>query len=135
MGSADSVGWQLCVLLAERGVIVFGANSLGSVFKQASWSIVPNELSEAFTYAYNGIRAALFGLFKKGGVRLCERVSACNFCEQLRDIQESQEVANVLNIVSNPHEEFPVKRAGADNATQWSSFAKLVCYVHATGES
>jgi hypothetical protein len=29
------------------------------------------------------------------------------------------------------HEELPVKRAGADNATQWSLVAKLVCYVHA----
>jgi hypothetical protein len=76
-------------------------------------------------------------------VRLCERGSACDFCEQLRNIQESQEVAKVLNIVSNPHEELPVKRAGADNITKWSSFptrilkhAKvLVCYVYATGES
>ncbi len=64
--------------------------------------MVPNESSEAFTYAYNDILAAFFGLFKKGGVRLCERVSACDFFVQLCDIQESQEVANVLNIVSNP---------------------------------
>ena len=83
-------------------MIVFGVNPLGSVFKQVSWSIVPNESSEAFTYAYNRIRAAFLGLFKKGAVRLCERGSACDFCEQLRDIQESQEVAKVPDIVSNP---------------------------------
>ncbi len=76
-------------------------------------------------------------------MRLCERVSVCDFCEQLRDIQESQEVAKVLNIVSNPHEELPEKRAGADKTTKWSSFATgilkqakvLVCSAHATGES
>ncbi len=97
---------------AEIGVIVFGINSLGSVFKQVSWSIVPNESSEAFAYAYNGIMAAFFGLFKEGAVRLCERGSACNFCGQLRDIPKSPEVVMVLNIVSNPKEELPVKRAG-----------------------
>jgi hypothetical protein len=72
-----------------------------------------------------------------------ERGSACNFCDQLRDIQESPEVAKVLNIVSNLHEEIPVKRAGADNTTKWSSFATRilkhakvqVCSAHATGES
>jgi hypothetical protein len=78
---------------AEIGVIVFGVNSLGSVFEQVSWSIVPNESSEAFTYAYNGIRAAFFA---QGAVRLCDQGSACDFCEQLRDIQESPEVAKVL---------------------------------------
>jgi hypothetical protein len=126
---------------AEIGVIVFGVNSLGSVFKQVSR--FPNESSEAFAYAYNGIRAAFFGLFKKGGVRLCERGSACDFCEQLRDIQDSLGVAKVLNMVSNPNEELPLKRAGTDNTTKWSSFAKrilkhvkvLVCYAHATGKS
>ncbi len=124
-------------------MIVFGVNSLGSVFKQVSWSIVPNESSEAFTYAYNGIRAAFFGLFKKGAVRLFEPGSACDFCEQLRDIQESPEVAKVLNIASNLHEELPVKRDGEDNTTKWSSFATrilkqakvLVCSAHATGDS
>ncbi len=98
---------------------------------------------KAFAYAYNGIWAAFFGLFKKGTERLCERGSACNFCELLRDIQESPEVVKVLNIVSNPNEELPVKRAETDNTTKWSSFAKrilkhakvLVCYAHATGES
>ncbi len=128
---------------AEIGVIVFGVNSLGSVFKLVSWSIVPNESSEAFTYAHNCIRAAFFGLFKKGAVRLCEQGSACDCCEQLRDIQESPEVAKVVNIVSNSHEELPVKRAGVDNTTKWSSFATrilkhakvLVCYANATGES
>ena len=99
-------------------MIVFGVNSLGSVFKQASWSIVPNESAEAFTYAYNGIRAAFFGLFT---VRLCEPGRACEFCEQLREIQESPKVAKVLNIASNPREELPVKRAGADHTTNEAS--------------
>ncbi len=151
LGSAIQSKWEVQIksdgsfafCSAEIGVIVFGVNSLGSVFKQVSWSIVPNESSEAFAYAYNGVRAAFFCLFKKGAVRLCERGSACNFGEQLRDIQESQEVAKVLNIVSDPYEELPVKRAGADNTTKWSSFTKrilkhakvLVCYAHATGES
>ena len=52
---------------AEIGVIVFGVNSLGSVFKKASWSIVPNESSEAFAYAYNGTRAAFFRSVQEGG--------------------------------------------------------------------
>jgi hypothetical protein len=58
------------------------------------------------------------------------------------DIQESQEVVKVLNIISNPKEELPVKRAGADNTSKWSSFAKRIlkharywCYAHETGES
>ncbi len=151
LGSAIQSEWELQIqsdgsfafCSAEIGMIVFGVNSLCSVFKQVSWSIVQNESSEAFTYAYNGIRAAFFGLFKTGAVQLCERGSACNFCEQLRDIQESPEVDKVLNIVSNPHEELPVKRAGADNTTKWSSFATqilkqakvLVCSAHVTGES
>jgi hypothetical protein len=149
MRTADSVELQIqldgsfAFCSAEIGVIVLGVNSLGSVFKQVSWSIIPNESSEAFVYAYNGIRAAFFGLFKKGAVRLCERGSACDFCNQLRDIRESPEVVKVLDIVSNPKDELPVKRAGADNTTKWSSFAKrilnhakvLVCYAYATDES
>ncbi len=47
--------------------------------------------------------------------------TACDFCEQLRDIQESTEVAKVLNIASNPREELPVKRAGADHTTNEAS--------------
>jgi hypothetical protein len=117
---------------------VFCVNSLGSVFKQVSWSIVPNESAEAFTYAYNGIRAA-----SRRGPCDSEPGSACDFCEQLHDIQESQEVAKVLNIASNPHEKLPLKRAGADNTTKWLSFATrilkqakvLVCAAHATGDS
>ena len=152
LGRAIQCEWELQIqsdgsfafCSADIGVIVFGVNSLGSVFKQVSFSIVPNESSDVFAFAYNGgIRAAFFGLFKKGAVRLCERGSACEFCAQLRDIQESPEVAKVLNIASNPHEELPVKKAGADNTTKWSSFATrilkqakvLVCYAHATGES
>jgi hypothetical protein len=51
LGSAIQYEWELqiqsdgsCAFCsAEIGVIVFGVNSLGSVFKQVSWSIVPNE--------------------------------------------------------------------------------------------
>ncbi len=64
---------------ADIGVIVFSVKSFGSVFKQVLWSIVPNKSSAAFTYAYNGIRAAFFGLLKKGALQLCEQGSACNF--------------------------------------------------------
>ncbi len=55
-GRAIQRGWELQIqsdgsfafCAAELSVIVFGVNSLGSVFKQVSWSIVPNESSEAF---------------------------------------------------------------------------------------
>ncbi len=68
LGRAIQSKWELQIqsdgsfafCSAEIGVIVFGVNSLGSVFKQVSWSIVPNESSDAFAYAYNGIRAAFF---------------------------------------------------------------------------
>ncbi len=60
-------------------MIVFGVNSLGNVFKQVSWSIVLNESSEAFAYAFNCICAAFFSLFKNGAARLCERGSESNF--------------------------------------------------------
>ena len=78
LGRAIQCEWELQIQLdgsfafcsAEIGVIVFGVNSLGSVFKQVSWSIVPNESSEAFTYAYNCIRAAFSVCSRRGRATL-----------------------------------------------------------------
>ncbi len=83
-------------------MIIIVVTSLGSAFTQVSWSVVPNESFEAFSSAYNGIRAAVFDQFKKGAVRLCARGAGCGFCAELRDIQESLQVVKVLNIVNNP---------------------------------
>jgi hypothetical protein len=149
-GRAMQTGWELQVqadgsfdfCAAKLGVIVFGVNSLRGIFRPVSWSLVPNESSEAFGYAYNGIRAAFFGLLKPGAVRLCPARPghSCAFCEQLLDIQKAPEVARVL---SDPQQKLPVKRAGSDNTTKWTKFAKkilleakvIVCYTHATGDA
>ena len=149
VGRAMQTGWELQVQAdgsfdyceSKLGVIVFGVHSLRGIFRPVSWSLVPNESSEAFEYAYNGIRVAFFNLFQRGSVRLCPARPghSCKFCEQLLDIQQAQEVARILV----PAQRLPVKKAGADNTTMWSKFARkvlhgakvLVCYAHATGDT
>lgn len=120
------------------GVIVFGVNSLRGKFRPVSWSLVPNESSEAFTFIYNGIRSAFFRLLKPGALSRCGH--GCEVCNMIKDLQTSPEVAKVL---SDPEEKLPVKKAGNDNTTKWSKFvyavlteAKLlICYAHASGDT
>jgi hypothetical protein len=125
---------------SDFGVIVFGVNSLRGIFRPVSWSIVPNESSEAFAYCYNGIRAAFFKLLTPSEVRLCPNSVRCLCCQQMREVQEMADVAQVLQ---DPDRKLPVKKAGADNTTKWSKFVKqvlavakvLICYAHATGNA
>jgi hypothetical protein len=50
-------------------------------------------------------------------------------------------MAEVAQVLQNPDNKLPVKKAGADNTTKWSKLAKqllacakvLICYAHATG--
>jgi len=50
-------------------------------------------------------------------------------------------MAEVAQVLQDPDNKLPVKKAGADNTTKWSKFAKqllagakdLICYAHATG--
>ncbi len=129
VGRAIGSGWQLHIqsngtfgmCASDIGIIVFGVNSLRSIFRPVSWSIVANESSEAFAYCYNGIRAAFFKLLTPGEVRLCTNFVRCLCCQQIREVQEMAEVAQVLQ---NPDKKLPVKKAGADNTTKWSKFAK-----------
>ena len=149
IGRAMQSGWELQVqadgsfefCASKLGVIIFGVNSLRHIFRPVSWALVPSESSEAFEYCYNGIRAAFFSVIKPGALRLCPAGAApCAFCDQLRDIQQAPEVVHAL---SDPKERLPVMRAGADNTTKWSKFAKkvltrakvIVCYAHATGNT
>ena len=83
-----ATGWELQIqadgsydfCASQLGVIAFGVNSLRGICRPVSWSLVRNESSEAFMYAFNGIRAPVFSLLKPGGVRLCLLGEACDFC-------------------------------------------------------
>ncbi len=149
VGRAIGSGWKLLIqadgtfglCASDIGVIVFGVNSLRGIFRPVSWSIVANESSEAFAYCYNGIRgfqAAFFRLLTPGAVQLCPISAQCLCCQQIREVQEMPEVVKVLQ---DPVKRLPVKKAGADNTTKWSKFARqlpagtkvLICYAHATG--
>jgi hypothetical protein len=146
VGRAIGSKWELHIqsdgtfglCASDIGVINFGVNSLRGIFRQVSWSIVANESSEAFAYCYNGIRAAFFKLLTPGEVRLCPISAKCQCCQQIREVQAMPEVIKVLN---DPNKKLPVKKAGADNTTKWSKFARqliagakvLICYAHATG--
>jgi hypothetical protein len=125
---AIASGWELQIQAdesydfcsSELGVIVLGVNSLRGIFRPVSWSLVRNESLDAFGYAYNGIRASVFSLLKPGALRMCLHGEACEFCEQVHNLQQSQHVGNVLK---DPRQRLPVKKAGADNTTKWSKFA------------
>ncbi len=85
-----------------------------------------HETSDAFTtYAYNRVRASIFSLLKQGELCLCSDGEACEFCEQVRNLQKIQEVASVLH---DPLQSLQVKKAGADNTHDvvWSKFVKAV---------
>ncbi len=146
VGRAIGSGWELHIqadgtfgLCASHiGVIVFGVNSLRGIFRPVSWSIVANESSEAFAYCYNGIRAAFLRLLTPCAVQLCPISAQCLCCQQIREVQEMPEVVKVRQ---DPLKRLQVKKAGADNTTKWSKFARqllagakvLICYAHATG--
>jgi hypothetical protein len=146
VGRAIGSRWELHIqsdgtfglCASDIGVIIFGVNSLRCIFRPVAGSIVANESSEAFAYCYNGIRAAFFRLLTPGSVQLCPISAQCLCCQQIREVQEMPEVVKVLN---DPSKKLPVKKAGADNTTKWSKFARqliagakvLICYAHATG--
>ncbi len=64
-----------------------------------SWSLVPNESSDAFSAVYNGAREAFFSVLTPGAlqVRLCPPGQGCELCDQIRDLQSSREVKAVLD--------------------------------------
>jgi hypothetical protein len=148
VGRAIGSGWHLhiqadgnfAMCASDFGVVVFGVNAQRCIFRSVSWSIVPNESSEAFAYCYNGIQAAFFKLLTPSEVQLCPYSVRCLCCQQIREVQEMAEVAQVLQ---NPDQKPPVTKTGADNTTKWSKCVKqvlagakvLICYAHATGNA
>ncbi len=99
---------------SNLGVIVFGVNSLRGKFRLVSWSLVPNEFFEAFSFVYNGVREAFFSVLTPVALRLCPPGQGCELCDQIRDLQSSPEVAVVL---ADPSKTIPMKKAGSDNTT------------------
>jgi hypothetical protein len=91
-----------------------------------TWSLVPNESAEAFAFVYNGVREAFFSVLKPGTLRLCPPGQGCELCDQIRDLQSSPEVAEVL---ADPSRKLPVKKAGSDNTTKWSKSLRLRCWT------
>jgi len=129
IGSAIQSGWEMQLqadgsfnfCASNFGIILFCVNSLRSIFRYVAWSIVPNESSEAFEFAYNGFRVAFFSLFAPGKLRVCD--GKCALCDQFRDIQSAPEVIAVL---ANPEQRLPVVKAICDNITKFSKFVKRV---------
>jgi hypothetical protein len=105
----------------KLGMIVFGVNSLRGKFRPVSWSLVPNESSDAFSAVYNGAREAFFSVLTPGALRLCPPGQGCELYNRIRDLQASPEVAEVL---ANPSKTLLVKKAGSDNTTKWHKFVK-----------
>ena len=103
-------------LPSDLDVIVFGVNPLHGICRQDSWSIVHNESSDTFTCAYNGIslRTSVLSLLKQCTLRLCSHGDECEFCEQVRNLQQSQEVACVLQDL---RQRLPVEKKSRSNVS------------------
>ncbi len=55
-------------------------------------------------------------LLKLGALRLCSHGEACEFCEQVYNLQQLQHVGSFLK---DQHQRIPVKKARADNTAKW----------------
>ena len=123
----------------EFGLIAIGVNSLRSIFRQISFSIVPSESAEAFMYSYRGGQQTFFRFCKD--YRLCPPgTTQCQLCDMVRDIVSSPDVKKLLK--PGAREKLPIAKALCDNSLSFAKFARkelpqsctvLQCSAHITG--